>query len=328
MDRDHEDGPRKMLREESEFEADDRFPSYKLDLTFFTLRDHCPAMVRQGSRKSFELFVYLAHRFLAEFGEPVCPTHDELCQACGLDPTSRNSRSTLSHLLAKLRDRYAVIDYERVRRRRPKIRVVSPTRESQLAEPHHYVYLDETWDSASRRRLERLGSRAFATQYMYVIAKYESDLARLKHQRPYWFFPLERISAAYHVSPRFAHSGLQALIEIGVLHVIPGQYGREAPNDEFGRANRYYFRGLAGIAQRRWQLRKLRGEYPDSYHPALRYAEVLINGRTAKNVRGLCELLSTQDRDEIQRALQTVAELPTRSLKRRLGYVRWLLNNR
>src|ERR1700733_13762912 len=58
MDRDHEDGPRKMLRGESEFEADDRFPSYKLDLTFFTLRDLCPAMVRQGSRKSFELFMY------------------------------------------------------------------------------------------------------------------------------------------------------------------------------------------------------------------------------------------------------------------------------
>jgi hypothetical protein len=327
MDRDQE-GPDKTLGVESDFEADDRFPSYKLDLTFFTLPDRCPAMVRQGSRKSFELFIYLAHRFLSEFREPVSPTHDELCDACGLNPRSPNSRSTLSHLLDKLCSRYAVIEYERIRRRRPRIRLLPPPSETQAAEPRHYVYLDETWDPALRRGLERLGSRAFATQYMYVIAKYESDLARLKHQRPYWFFPLERISAAYHVSPRFAHSGLQALIEIGVLHVIPGQYGREAPNDEFGRANRYYFRGLAGIAQRRWQLRKLRGEYPDSFRPALRYAETLINGRTAKNVRGLCELLSDHDRRDVQAAIQRIGELPRRSLKRRLGYVRWLLSDR
>jgi hypothetical protein len=190
------------------------------------------------------------------------------------------------------------------------------------------VYLDETWGPDLRAQLERLGSRAFAAQYMYVIAKYESDLAVLKHQRPYWFFPLERISATFHISPGFAQAGLQALIEIGVLHVVPGQYGREAPNDEFGRANRYYFRGLAGIAQRRWQLRELRVEHPDSFHLALRLADELTNGRTAKNVRGLCELLSGHGASDVQAAIHTIAGLPKRSLKRRLGYLRWLLANR
>jgi hypothetical protein len=317
-----------MFEGQTDLEAEDRFPCFKLDLAFFTLPDRCPAMVRQGSRKSFELFLYLAHRCLAEFREPVCPTHDELCQACGLDPTSPNSRSTLSHLLNKLSGRYAVIEYDRVRRRRPNIRLAGPSGDAQGAEPRHYVYLDETWGPDSRRWLDRLGARAFAAQYMHVIAKYESDLARLKHQRPYWFFPLERISAVFGISPRFAHTGLQALIELGVLHVTPGQFGRTALNDEFGRANRYYFRGLAGIAQRRWQLREIRSEYADEFRPALRYADQLINGRTAKNVRGLCDLLSTHDGAQVQRAIRAVAELPSRSLKRRLAYVRWLLNNR
>jgi hypothetical protein len=172
-----------MLEGKCDFGIDDRSSSFKLDLAFFTLPDRCPAMVRQGSRKLFELFLYLAHRCLAEFREPVCPTHDELCQACGLDPKSPNSRSTLSRLLSKLSGRYAVIDYERVRRRRPKIRLAAPPGNAEGAEPRHYIYLDETWDPASRRQLEPLGSRAFAAQYMHVIAKYESDLARLKHQR-------------------------------------------------------------------------------------------------------------------------------------------------
>jgi hypothetical protein len=317
-----------MFEEQADLDAEVRFPRFKLDLAFFTMPDRCPAMVRQGSRKSFELFLYLAHRCLAEFREPVCPTHEELCQACGLDPTSPNSRSTLSHLLNKLSGRYAVIDYDRVRRRRPKIRLAGPFNDARGAEPRHYVYLDETWGPDSRRRLERLGSRAFAAQYMHVIAKYESDLARLKHQRPYWFFPLNGISATFHVSPGFAQTGLQALIEIGVLHVVPGQYGREAPNDEFGRANRYYFRGLAGIVQRRWQLRELRAEHPDSFRLALQYANVLTNGRTAKNVRGLCELLSGNGVSDVRAAIRSIAGLPKRSLKRRLGYLRWLLANR
>jgi hypothetical protein len=311
----------------NQFEVTDRSLSYKLDLTFFTSPDRCPAMVRQGSRKSFELFIYLAHRFLSELREPISPSHEELCEACGLNPSSPNSRSTLSHLLDKLCRRYAVIDYERVRRRRPKIRLLGLQPNSPQG-PRHYVYLDESWGPTSRRQLVRVGARAFAAEYMYVIAKYESDLARLKHHRPYWFFPLARISATFHISPRFAHTGLQALIGIGVLHVIPGQYRREAQNDEFGRANRYYFRGLAGISLRRWQLRELRAEYPSAFRFALRYAETLTNGRTAKNVRGLCELLSVHDAAEVRAALQTVAALPTRSLKRRLGYVRWLLANR
>jgi hypothetical protein len=327
MDRESEDPVGQTLPGESDFQADERFPSYKLDLRFFTSADRCPAMVRQGSRKSFELFVYLAHRFLSELREPISPSHEELCDACGLDPRSPNARSTLSHLLDKLRRRYAVIEYERVRRRRPKIRLTDLLPGPEAPEPRHYVYLNETWGPALRRDLVRLGTRAFATQYMYVIAKYESDLAQLKHRRPYWFFPLERISATFHVSPRFAHTGLQALIKIGVLHVVPGQYGREAPNDEFGRANRYFFRGLGGITQRRYQLRELRAEFPDSFSYALRYASLLTNGRTAKNVRGLCELLSVHGRVRIGDAFRTLSEQPKRSLKWRLGFVRWLLNN-
>src|SRR5580700_7942416 len=102
MDRGRESHQHQMLEGKSNFDVDDRFPSYKLDLAFFTLPDRCPAMVRQGSRKSFELFLFLAHQFLAAYREPISPTHEELCGACGLDPTAANSRSTLSHLLGKL----------------------------------------------------------------------------------------------------------------------------------------------------------------------------------------------------------------------------------
>jgi hypothetical protein len=327
MDGNYEGRPDKTHRNESDVEADARFPTYKLDLTYFTSPDRCPAMVRQGSRKSFELFVYLAYQFLSELREPVSPTHDELCGACGLDPASPNSRSTLSHLLNKLRSRYGVIEYERVRRRRPRIRLLTLPSESETAEPRHYVYLNETWGSSLRGELDRLGTRAFAAQYMYVIAKYESDLAQIKHRRSYWFFPLERISATFHVSPHFAHMGLQALVELGVLHVVPGQFGRQAVNDEFGRANRYFFRGLGGISQRRYQLRELQAEFPDSFPNALRYAHALINGCTAKNVRGLCELLSVYGPGSVGTALRTLEEQSKRSLKRRLGYVRWLLEN-
>jgi hypothetical protein len=55
---------------------------------------------------------------------------------------------------------------------------------------------------------------------------------------------------------------------------------------------------------------------------------VLTNGRTAKNVRGLCELLSGNDVSDVRAAIHSIAGLPKRSLKRRLGYLRWLLANR
>jgi hypothetical protein len=325
MNRDDE--ARATESRDNEFEVEERLPSFKLDLRFFTSDDRCPAMVRQKSRKSFELFMYLAHRFLRELREPISPTHEELCNACGLDPTAANSRSTLSHLLDKLSRRYAVIEYERVRRRRPKIRLRALDPGCQLDEPRHYVYLDEVWTPELRGNLDGLRARAFAAQYMYAIAKYESDLAGLKHQRPYWFFPLERISAAFHISPGFAYTGLRALIELGVLHFVPGQYGRAAINDEFGRANRYFYRGLAGITQRRSQLRELRVEHPDSFDRALRYADVLTNGRTAKNVRGLCDLMSAHTVNEVEAAINALSQLPRRSLKRKLGYLRWLLEN-
>ena len=105
--------PRKKVPEAEEYieiddlELDDRFPSFKLDLGFFTLPERCPAMVRHGSRKSFELFLFLAHHFLRACREPISPTHEELCGACGLDPSAANSRSTLSHLLRKLRNQYS-----------------------------------------------------------------------------------------------------------------------------------------------------------------------------------------------------------------------------
>jgi hypothetical protein len=311
-----------------DLDLDERYPSFKLDLAFFTLSDYCPAMVRAGSRKSFELFLFLAYRYLAAFREPVSPSYDEMCVACGLDPASRNSRSTLSHVLRKLRDRYRVIAYDRVRRRRPEIRVIRPDAAAEKAEPRHYVYWDETWNAKSRRRFESLGSRAFAAQYMYVIAQYEADLAHLKHRRAYWFFPLERLSSTFHVSPRFAQTGLGALVELGALHVTPGQFHREAPNGEFGRANRYYFEGLAGVDRRRLQLRELRAECGDVFQLALPLADALINGRTVKNVRGLCDLLTKHGLPDVQQAVQQVSALSTRSLKRRLPYVRSLLANR
>jgi hypothetical protein len=328
MNRNQDDPVRGMPGGESDAEIDDRFPSFKLDLAFFTRPDRCPAMVRQGSRKSFELFSFLAHQFLVAFCEPVSPTHEDLCGACGLDPVAPNSRSTLSHVLQKLRDRYGVIEYERVRRRRPQIRLMSPTGETASAECRHYVYWDEPWGVATRRRFERLGARAFAAQYMYAISQYEADLARVKHHRDYWFFPLDRLSATFHVSAQFAHSGLQALVELGVMHVTPGQFQRDAPNDEFGRANRYFFQGMEGVERRQSQLKELRAKYGRSFRAALPLADALTNGRTAKNVRGLCELIKTHGCGDVRLAIQKIGELPSRSLKRRLAYVHWLLENR
>jgi hypothetical protein len=60
---------------------------------------------------------------------------------------------------------------------------------------------------------------------MYLIAKYESALASRKHGRSYWFFPLERITETFHVSPQFASSGLRGLVELGMMHVSHGQFG-------------------------------------------------------------------------------------------------------
>jgi len=331
MDRNQHGRRRESLQAETVLQIDDleldRYPFFKLDLAYFTLPDRCPAMVRGGSRKSFELFLFLAYRFLAAFREPVSPTHEEMCEACGLDPASRNSRSTLSHLLQKLRDQYRVIGYERVRRRRPQIRLTRADDKTETDEPRHYVYWDESWSATSRRQFEPLGARAFAAQFMYVISKYEADLARVKHRRAYWFFPLDRLSATFHVSPRFAQTGLGALVELGAMHVTPGQFRREAPNDEFGRSNRYYFQGLEGVERRRLQLTELGAEYGHLFLLALPLADALINGRTVKNVRGLCDLLAAFGRQDVQRAIQKVTELPTRSLRRRLPYVSSLLES-
>jgi hypothetical protein len=162
---------------------------------------------------------------------------------------------------------------------------------------------------------------------MYLVSQYESDLARVKHQRDYWFFPLERISATFHVSSRFAHYGLRALVDLGAMHVMPGQFRREAPNDEFGRANRYYFQGLDGVRRRRQQLKSLQAEYGQVFRAALPLADVLTNGRTVKNVRGLCDLLATSRREDVLQAIKTIADLPPRSLKRRLPYLRWMLRS-
>ena len=95
----------------------------KLDLAYFTEPGRCPLMVRRGGRSAFELFLYLAHRFLESNGEPVLANHEAMCHACGLDPDGPHSWSAVSRLLRSLRNTFGVIDYEPLQRRRPQIRL-------------------------------------------------------------------------------------------------------------------------------------------------------------------------------------------------------------
>jgi hypothetical protein len=190
-----------------------------------------------------------------------------------------------------------------------------------ILNPRHYVYFEGGWSGRRRAAFNVLGPRAFSAEYMYWIAEYESALARVKHGRSYWFFPLEKISAMYHVSAQFAGTGLRALVELGIMRVMHGQYGLRAPNDEFGAANRYYFEGLGEPLRRQRQLEELELEYGCVFEVAKALAVALANGQTGQNVRGLCELITAHGEAKTRRAIGQVASLPTRSLRRRLAYV-------
>ena len=300
-------------------------PQHKLDLAYFTEPGRCPLMVRRGARRAFELFVYLAHRFLESPGKPVSANHEAMCRACGLDPAGPYAPSSISRLLRSLRNTFEVIDYEPRQRRRPQIRLAPARPDADLLNPRHYIYLESGWNARRRAAFDTLGSRAFAAEYLYWIAQYESALARVKHARPYWFFPLERISQMYHVSVQFAGTGLRGLVELGIMRVTHGQFGLKAPNHEFGAANRYYFEGFGEIQRRQWQLENLQGEYQKELPLAKALATQLTNGPTVKNVQGLCELLAAHGEAPVRRALDQVIQQPTRSLKRRLAYVRALV---
>jgi hypothetical protein len=217
---------------------------------------------------------------------------------------------------------YGVIDYEPVKRRRPRISLRPATPGTDPLHPRHYVYFYQGWGPWQREIFDPLGRRAFAAEYMSLIAEYEAALARVKHARPYWFYPLEKIAETYHVSPRFASVGLRALVDLGVMHIVYGQRDRRAANDEFGAANRYYFRGLGEPLRRERLLKEIQFEHEAEFELAFGLAAVLTNGRTVKNVKGLCELIARHGEAEVRSAIEQVAAYPKRSLRRRLEYVR------
>jgi hypothetical protein len=278
-------------------------------------------MVRRGARSAFELFLSLAHRFLEGNGEPVLANHKALCHACGLDPDGPHSRSAVSRLLRSLRNTFGVIDYEPLQRRRPQIRLAPARLGSDVLNPRHYIYFEGGWNRRRRAIFDVLGPRAFSAEYMHWIAEYESALARTKHRCSYWFFPLEKISKMYHVSVQFAGTGLRGLVELGIMRVMHGQYGRQAPNNEFGAANRYYFEGLGEPVRRQREFEDLESEYEKVFAVAKTLAVALANGQTVKNVQGICELITASGEAQVRRAMEQIASLPTRSLKRRLAYV-------
>lgn len=293
----------------------------RLDLGYFVEPTRCSLMVQRGARRAFELFLYLAYQSLRNNGEPVLVDYQTTCQACGLDPAGSHCRSAISRLLRSLRGTFRVIDYQPLQRRRPQLRLAPATPDADVTNPRHYVDFAEGWDQQQRAVFDALGPRAFSAEYMYWIAKYESKMASTKHQRDYWFFPLDRISAMYHVSPQFAGAGLRGLVELGIMRVMHGQWARQALNDEFGRANRYYFKGLSELWRRQREFARLESEYGKVFDVAKTLATSLTNGQTVKNVHGICELITTHGETKVRRAIKQIAALPTRSLKRRLAYV-------
>ena len=143
---------------------------------------------------------------------------------------------------------------------------------------------------------------------------------------PIGFSRLEKISKVYYVSVQFAGSGLRGLVGLGIMRVMHGQFGISAPNNEFGAANRYYFEGLGEIQRRQWQFEDLESEYGKIFEVAKTLAVALTNGQTIKNVQGLCELINTHGKTKVRKAIEQIASLPARSLKRRLAYVSALVS--
>ncbi|MCY2996058.1 MAG: hypothetical protein NTY19_50650 [Planctomycetota bacterium] len=305
--------------------SEEHWPQHKLDLSYFTAADRCPLMVRRRARGAFELFLYLAYRFIHGGGEPVVAEHEELCAACGVVPDSLHSSSEISRLLRSLRETYQVIDYRPVQRRQPRIRLAAAKPGADILNPHHYIYFNEGWSGTRRAIFDVLGNRAFCAEYMYLVGKYESALAQVKHGRSYWFFPLESISAVYHISTRFSGAGLRGLVRLGVMQVVPGQFSITAPGDQFGKANRYYFQGLGEVTDRKRRIEEVQDEHPRQFATADELSRKLINGATTKNVAGLCELMVMYGEEPVRAAVKHVANLSPRSLKRRLAYVKSML---
>lgn len=302
------------------FEADEGpTPSCKLDFRYFTNPALCPLMVRQRARRAYELFLYLAGRFLHTGGQEISASHEHLCRACRLDPLDLASRPAMSRLLRMLRETYQVIDFTPVRKRRPSITLRAPGPGDLLA-PQRYVYF--TGFSPSAQKLfECLGSRAFAAEYLWVISQYEASLAERKYQRAYWYYPLERISASYHISGQFASAGLRALVDTGLIAVSYGQQYLEARKEEFGKANRYYHRGLDQALRREELLWPVECAYPAEFETAKRMATALINGMTVKNVTGLCRLLARYGEGDVAAIIEQLQGYQRRNLRRRLAYV-------
>lgn len=292
-------------------------PRIKIDMRYFTDKTSCPLMVRQKSRRAFELFLLIATRTHA--GQAPRPfSHEELSAACGLAADSANSRSIISRLLRQLRSDYMVLSYEPQRGRRPVLALRPPATTTRIG----HVWM-QPWSAELRMLFEGLGSEAFAAEYMFVIAAYEAKLASGK--RDYWFFPLERISELYHISERFAGSGLRALVRAGMLRVMHGQYKRASPENHFGKANRYYFRGIDGALLLQERQARLQESFPQQYELALKYSCELTNGPSAKNLAELCQLIASAGPERVGAAIRAIARFPKTSLRRRAAYLRWLV---
>ena len=136
----------------------------------------------------------------------------------GFEPADPHAQSAISRLMRALRTRFRVIDFQPVKGRRPEVRLLPAKPATDPINPRHYVYFNEDCGADRRTIFSALGGKAFAAEYMYLIAKYESALARTKHDRAYWFYPLEKIAKGYHISSRFAGLGLRGLCGGGERH--------------------------------------------------------------------------------------------------------------
>lgn len=294
---------------------------FKLDLQYFTTPDLCPRMASNGARRAFALFLFLAHDYLQADGQPIGPTHASLCRACGLDPSKPDSRPAVSWLLRQLRETYGVIDYVPVRNRRPQIRLRPLADAGPSRPPPLYVHLGEGWSPSHRAAFDTLGEKAFAAEYLYWIAKYQAALAYSKQHSAYWFHPLDRLAQTFHISPQFASRGLQALVDLGLMHVHPGQRSASPDDPVVGRCNRYYFGGWDELRWRTSQLATLAPEYASSYGPATTWAAELINGTTVKNVEGLCRLIAEFGEVRVAEVIQRLSKYRRHNPRRKLAYV-------
>jgi hypothetical protein len=161
-----------------------------------------------------------------------------------------------------------------------------------------------------------------------MISQYEASLADRKYERAYWYYPLEKIAASYHISVQFAGTGLRALVDTGLIAVSYGQQYLQARDNEFGKANRYYHRELSQALRREEILWPVEFEYPTEFEAAKQMAAALINGMTVKNVSGLCRLLARYGEPKVAAIIAQIAGYQRRNLRRRLAYVEGSLKKR